>query len=195
MYDQIRNPLLETLDPQTRHYRFCDVCRKCWYWGKGECHNSDCKRYVAPQDRLRGSPQFCALEATQPPWECEWPTCTENAIEEIVENLHMKKSEWPTCVENAIEEIVENPHVAALSDGRNLRRGNDDAGAVHVAHHRQLSEQNHSYSSCPANETQNASSGLITMSTSLKKMERVRCLVEHFSTQELLVAVAWKDHD
>ena len=51
-----------------RHYRFCHTCRKWWYWGKGECHNSDCKRYVAPQERLRESPQFCALEATQPPW-------------------------------------------------------------------------------------------------------------------------------
>ena len=61
-------PELVMLSYDDRHYRFCHVCRKWWYWGRGECHNSDCKRYVAPQDRLRGSPQFCALEATQPPW-------------------------------------------------------------------------------------------------------------------------------
>ena len=85
-------PELVMLSYDDRHYRFCYVCRKWSYWGKRECHNSDCKRYVAPQDRLRESPQFCALEATKPPWECEWPTCTENAIEEIVENLHV--AEW-----------------------------------------------------------------------------------------------------
>ena len=62
-------PELVMLSYDDRHYRFCHVCRKWWYWGRGECHNSDCKRYVAPEDRLRGSPQFFALEATQPPWD------------------------------------------------------------------------------------------------------------------------------
>ena len=61
-------PTLVMLLYDDRHYRLCYTCRKWWYWGKGDCHNSDCKRYVAPQERLRESPQFCALEATQPPW-------------------------------------------------------------------------------------------------------------------------------